>query len=216
MQFDLICLRWIFLLCSALIDREHRLAYVRGMRWDALFNDLESQLQRAASVQDEGEIRDRLRSEQSSLTLVQRLIGQIGRPMDVSTTGGRALTGILTHVGSQWLALAVEGRSVIVPLSSLQSLRGLGRAVGQPLSGVHAKLGTGSALRALSRDRAHVAVWLGSPASRFTGVIDRVGADFFELGLVAPGDERRASNVRDVLTVPFASVDSLDGTGATG
>lgn len=190
-------------------------AYVGGMRWDALFDDLEAQLHAATSAQEEGQIKERLRSEQSRLTLVQRLVGQVDRPMHVLTRGGRSLTGTLTHVASAWLALAVDDRSVIVPLTSLQSLRGLGRAVGQPLSGVHGRLGMGSALRALSRDRAHVAVWLGSPASRSTGVIDRVGADFFELGLVAAGDERRASNVRDVLTVPFAAVDSLDATGAT-
>ncbi|WP_104179090.1 hypothetical protein [Arthrobacter sp. B0490] len=179
------------------------------MRWDALFDDLESQLESATAAGLESEIRERTRVEQSRLTLVQRLLGQVGAPVDASTTGGQFLSGTLTHVGSQWISLAVEGRSVIVPLASLRSLRGLGRGVGQVPAGVRTRLGLGAALRALSRDRAQVSLWLGS-AARHTGVIDRVGADFFELGLVATGDERRAANVRDALTVPFAAIDALE------
>lgn len=183
------------------------------MRWDALFHDLESQMQSATATQQENEIRERTRSEQSRVTLIQRVLGQIGRPVGVSTGGGRSLTGVLTHVGSQWIALAVEGRSVVVPLSSVRSLRGLGRGVGRPLSGVESKLGLGSVLRALSRDRATLALWVAPGPSPYVGVIDRVGADFLELGLLAAGHERRASDAREILTVPFASIDMLDSAG---
>lgn len=182
------------------------------MRWDALFNDLESQLQAAAAAVQESEIRDRTRSEHARLSLTQRLLGQLGRTVSVSTRGGRTVVGILTNVGAEWIALAVEGRSVLVPRWSLQSLRGSGRAVGQPLGGVGATLGLGSVLRALSRDRVQVAVWLSAPQMRYAGVIDRVGTDFLELGLVASGDERRAVNVREALTLPFAAVDTVDST----
>ncbi len=192
-----------------MIDGREVGAYVGEMRWDALFDDLESQLHSARDADRESEIRERTRLEQSRLTLVQRLLGQVGLPIGVTTAGGRPLSGILTHVGSEWVSLMVEGRSVLVPLSSLQSLRGLGRGVGQVPSGVAAKLGLRSALRGLSRDRVHVSLWLGA-ASRHSGVIDRVGADFLELGLVATGEERRAANVRDALTVPFRAIDSLE------
>lgn len=184
------------------------------MRWESLFNDLESQLQSATVAEQEVEIRERTRSEHSRLTLVQRLIGQRGHSIGVVTSGGRALAGVLTFVGSQWIALGVDNRTVIVPLSSLRLLRGLGRGVGQPLSGVQSRIGLGSALRELSRDRAQVSIWLASPASRFVGVIDRVGADFLELGLVVSGEERRPGNLREVLTLPFASIDTLDSAAA--
>jgi hypothetical protein len=200
---------------TGFVDAGQRGLYVVGMRWDALFQDLESQLQAATDARQESEVRDRTRAEQARVTLLQRLAGQMGRPVGVSTKGGRSLTGVLTNVGSQWIALAVEERSVIVPLSSVQVLRSLGRSVGQPLAGIEAKLGLGSALRALSRDRAHVALWVASPSSRYAGVIDRVGADFVDLGLVAPGDERRSANIREVLTVPFASIDTLESAAQT-
>lgn len=182
------------------------------MRWEALFDDLEAQLRSTLSAGQESEIRDRTRSEQSRVTLVQRLAGQCGHPIGAHTRGGRSLQGILTYVGSEWITLLVDGRSVIVPLSSLRMLRGLGRGVGQPLSGTEARLGLGTALRELSRDRMPVALWLASPASRWAGVIDRVGTDFLELGTGAFGDERRPANSREVLTVPFASIDTIDST----
>lgn len=180
------------------------------MRWDALFNDLEAQLRAATALEQESEIRERTRAEQARLTLVQRLLGQIGRPLGVSTRGGRSLEGVLTNVGSEWIAVAVEGRSVIVPLSSLHLLRGMGRGAGLPLSGVGARLGLGSALRVLSRDRASVTLWTVSPPSRRTGIIDRVGADFIDLGSGGPDREGRQPRGRDVLTVPFASLDAVD------
>lgn len=184
--------------------------YRGAMRWDALFADLESQLHAVASAQQESEIRERTRGEQARLTLVQRLSGQVGRQVGVSTRGGRSVTGVLTNVGAQWLALAVEGRSVVVPLPALRTVRASGRAVGQPLSGIEAKLGLGPVLRALSRDRAQVALWVTSADSGYFGVIDRVGSDFLELALIPRGDERRAAEVREVLTVPFSSIDTLE------
>lgn len=211
MLFVYVCFK---MSCSSPFDRRDEWAYLGVMRWDALFDDLEAQLQ-AAAADREGEIRERTRSEQSRLTLTQRLLGQVGRPLGVSTSGGRTVVGVLTNVGTEWIALAVDGRSVLVPRWSVQSLRGLGRAVGQPLGGVDARLRLGSVLRVLSRDRLQVAVWLAAPQMRYAGVIDRVGSDFLELGLVAPGDERRAANVRETLTLPFAAIDAIDSTAAS-
>ncbi|WDF32417.1 hypothetical protein PTW37_11115 [Arthrobacter agilis] len=180
------------------------------MRWDDLFTDLELQLQTAMTLEQEGEIRDRTRAEQSRLTLAQRLGGHVGGHVAVGTRGGRTLTGVLTNVGSGWIALLSDQRSILVPVGSLQVLRGLGRSVGQPLAGVDARLGLGSALRVLSRNRSPVSLWSITPASRFDGVIDRVGADFLELGGTTDGDARGRATRRDIVTVPFASIDTVD------
>lgn len=182
------------------------------MRWDALFADLEAQLHSASATQQESEIRDRSRTEQARVTVSQRLIGQVGRQLSISTRGGRAISGLLTNVGSGWVSLIVEGRSVVVPFPALQILRGLDRHTGQPLSGVEARLGLGSALRVLSRDRAVVALWIGAPAGHVVGVIERVGADFLELGVAGGGEDRRPAQGRDVMTVPFASIDTIDAS----
>lgn len=186
------------------------------MRWDALFDDLEAQLHSVASAQQESEIRERTRAEQARSTLAQRLGGQVGRPVGVTTGGGRTVHGVLTNVGAQWVAITAEGRSTVVPFASLQVIRGLGRAVGQPLGVVEARLGLGSVLRALSRDRVSVAIWLTLSRTRVTGVIDRVGADFVELG-PGSGDEGGGRGAaREVLTVPLAAIDSLDSAASAG
>ncbi|WP_422390241.1 hypothetical protein [Arthrobacter sp. N1] len=180
------------------------------MRWDALFTDLEAQLHSASVAHREGEIRDRTRTEQSRVTMSQRLIAQIGRHLSVSTRGGRTVSGLVTNVGSAWVSLVVEGRSVVVPFTAVQVLRELDRVAGQPLTGVEARLGFGSVLRELSRDRSVVALWLGSPAAQVIGVIERVGADFLELGLSSAGQDRRSSQGREGLTIPFTSIDTVD------
>ncbi len=180
------------------------------MRWDALFDDLESQLQSAESAGQESEIRERTRAEQARVTLAQRLRGQVGQQVMVTTGAGRSVHGVLTNVGAQWLAVTVEGRSTVVPFASLQAVRGMARAVGQPLGVVEARLGLGSVLRVLSRDRVPVALWLTLSRTRFTGVIDRVGADFVELGSGPSGDARRLGASHDIVTVPLTAIDSLD------
>ena len=186
------------------------------MRWDALFDDLESQLQSAASAEQESEIRGRTRAEQARVTFAQRLRGQVGQSITVTTGADRSVHGVLTNVGAQWLAITVEGRSTVVPFASLQAVRGLGRAVGQPLGVVEARLGLGSVLRVLSRDRVPVALWLTLSRTRFTGVIDRVGADFVELGHGISGDTGRPNSTRDVVTVPLAAIDSVDSAVPAG
>jgi hypothetical protein len=178
------------------------------MRWDALFTDLEAQLHSASVAHQEGEIRDRTRTEQSRVTMSQRLIGQVGRHLSISTRGGRTVSGLVTNVGSAWVSLVVEGRSVVVPFAAVQVLRDLDRAAGQPLKGVEARLGLGSVLRELSRDRSVVALWIGIPATHIIGVIERAGADFLELGL--SGEDRRPSQGREILTIPFTSIDTVD------
>jgi hypothetical protein len=180
------------------------------MRWDALFNDLELQLQAVTTAQQERDISERTRSEQSRVTLSQRLSGNVGRQVSVTTRGGRTVEGVLTNTGAGWIVLLSEARSVVVPAASVHVLRGLGRGVGQPLTGVEGRLGLASALRVLSRDRALVSLWVTSPSARYTGRLDRVGSDFVELGLAAEGDDRRAATARDMLTVPFGSIDTVE------
>ena len=180
------------------------------MRWDALFDDLESQLHSAASARQETEIRERTRTEQARMTLAQRLGGQLGKPIRVTTGAGRSVHGVLSNVGAQWIAITVEGGTTVVPFASLQGIRGLGRAVGEPLGVVEARLGLGSVLRVLSRDRMPVAVWLTLSRTRLTGVIDRVGADFVDVGSGYGDEAGRQGAAREVLTLPLAAIDSLD------
>jgi hypothetical protein len=70
---------------------------------------------------------------------------------------------------------------------------------------VFARLGLGSALRAIARDRVQVVIGL-LDGSAVTGTVDRVGSDFVEVAEHGPGEPRRRSEVSGVRAVPFAAV----------
>jgi hypothetical protein len=180
------------------------------MRWDALFDDLEAQLHAADRLELEAEVNERARIELAAVDLANRLRGQLGTQLRVSVATDLRFCGALAHVGSTWLVLNERMRSVLVPLASVQLIEGMGRHSVADVSAAR-RLGLGSALRALGRDRAPIGLYLsgGSDTVAAEGVIDRVGADSFDVAAVPSGEDRRAANVRSVITVPFTAIAAL-------
>jgi hypothetical protein len=179
------------------------------VRWDELFRDLEGQLAAAEAADLTAEVADRTRRESALLTLAVRARGALGSRVTVQTRGAGQLEGVLVDVGSEWLLVSDDtGRDVLVPLAAVLGLTGLAVWSGPPVGQVAARLGLGSALRALARDRARVTVDLVDGSS-LAGTIERVGADFLELrdrtGAV-PG--ARSAWVRTVATSAVAVVRS--------
>lgn len=188
------------------------------MRWDALFADLEAQMH-AADASDE-EVAGLVRAEVGRTELTDRLRGQLGAAVALQLTDGQWLRGTLAESGAQWLLLdlsdptpgglgAAAGagaatRQALVPTAALQRVTGLGAAVGAPPGAVERRLGLGSALRALARDRAPVVVVLHG--GELAGTIDRVAADHLDLAVHPVGEPRRASAVTDVAALPFSAV----------
>ena len=70
------------------------------------------------------------------------------------------------------------------------------------------RFGLGAALRAVSRDRATVAL-TDVDARVIVGTIDVVGADHLEIAEHASDEVRRASNVVARHLVPFAAIESV-------
>lgn len=182
------------------------------MRWDALFGDMEAQFAESASLAVEAEISERARVETASVVLADRLRGGVGSQLAVHLPGGRTFEGVLSHAGADALVLDEARHQVLIPYGAVAHYAGLGRiSLGEP-SQVRRRIGLAHALRGLARDRAGLALILrhGRPdASGLTGVIDKVGADFVDLAVVGPGEERRASQVRQVATVPFESLGAV-------
>lgn len=176
------------------------------MRWTALFEDLEAQLDAATRVADDAEIADRVRRGHSEVPLADRLRGQLGLTLRVSTFGGEVFQGQLTHVGAEWLVLRGQTAEIVVPLTAIRFVDGLSRTVAVEKSQVLRALGLGSVLRTLARDRARVVIHTVDGGPRLEGVIDRVGKDFAEIAVVLPGEARRAATVSAVYAVPFAGI----------
>jgi hypothetical protein len=178
------------------------------MRWDDLFRDLEAQLEAAASAELDAEVADRVRREAALLGLVDRARAAVGHPVVLRVLGAGPVDGVLADVGSQWLLVAeTGGREVLVPLTAVVSLVGLRAWSEVPGSAgqVFARLGLGSALRGIARDRLPVQVGL-TDGSVVSGTVDRVGADFVEVSEHGPGEPRRRSEVAAVRTIPFGAL----------
>ncbi|WP_346925339.1 hypothetical protein [uncultured Arthrobacter sp.] len=189
------------------------------MRWDALFDDLETQMAAGERLDLDAEITERTRTEEAAVELADRLRGSLGRLIVVELASGSTFEGTLSHAGSQALVLDEPRHQVMVPYASAVRYVGLSRlAVAEP-SRVRRGLGLASALRGLARDRAGLAVLIsGGLAGETTlfGVIDRVGRDYLDLAVTGDGEERRAANVRQLATIPFAALAGIRSTRTPG
>ncbi|MET4061175.1 hypothetical protein ABIB35_002740 [Arthrobacter sp. UYP6] len=176
------------------------------MRWDALFADMEAQLASAREAVQDSEVSERLRTDFAAMELAGRLHSQTGRLLKVDMGLPGAFEGVLSHVGRGWIALEGSGRSSVIALGHVQFIAGMDRfsSADAPV----ARLGLGSALRGLSRDRASVRVYPAGapPAAALDGSVDRVGKDFFELSLILRGEPRRQQNVLGVYALPLHAV----------
>jgi hypothetical protein len=172
------------------------------MRWDQLFADLERHAQALQVAELEAEIADRVRLENARIRIADRLRGHVGQPLTVGLVDGSATAGTLHRVGADFALVGADHVESLVPLHSMAWLEGLGTAAAAPGGVVESRLGLGSALRALARDRVTVtAVSLGT--APVTGTPARVGADYLELAVHPVDESPRRGTVRSLLCLPF-------------
>lgn len=187
------------------------------MRWTKLFAALESQVDSLAARELSDEVSERTRYEIGTIPLVARLAGSIGRTVKVAVTGEGTITGQLQACGHDWLLLA-DRTQILVPLNALGGITGLAALHGPLPSPASSDLRR--TMRALARDRAGVEITIGMPgpdgvALRYTGTIDRVGADWLELALHASWEARRAGQVQATMVLPLRAI-ALIRSVATG
>ena len=177
------------------------------MRWDRLFDDLEAQLELDESRELEAEVADRTRRERAQLDVQSRLLANQGATVG-ARLGSGVLTGVVVDVGPDWLLLEMRPDwPVLISLGALRSVTGLTPGAVTPTV-VARRFALGAALRAVSRDRATVA--LTDVDARVTvGTIDVVAADHLEISEHASDEVRRASNVVARHLVPFTAIESV-------
>lgn len=185
------------------------------MRWDNLFDDLESQLEQELTAEEvdlqaEEErlrlarlgIRDRLRSLSVAPATDDRILRLV-------LAGGSRVTVAPATFGRDWLAgelLEESGRrpQCILPLDAIdavtltggQVLQSLDSSGGEESAGaLSARLGLQFVLRDLCRRRQAVQLWLVD--GRMHGTIDRVGRDHIDLAAHEAGHPRRESAVSE-------------------
>lgn len=174
------------------------------MRWDALFGDLEAQLDAADAAELAASVGEAVRAEVGAITVGQRLRAAAGDVVAVGTAGP-VVRGRLTGVGPDWVLLEAA-TEVLVPMGAVVWVQGLGRRADVREPGrVCQRLGLRPVLRGLARDRATVRIACAA-ADPVAGTIDRVGADHLDLAVHEPGEPRRAGAVRGVRTIAFSGL----------
>jgi hypothetical protein len=178
------------------------------MRWDVLFADLEAQADAIERSERAIEIGELTRIEVGCLGLLERLRPALGTALRLRCAGGFATSGKLVRVAPEWgLIDEGQGRDSLLALGNVISIAGLGRLSAPPgaAGAVESRLGIRHALRAIAADRSVTQLCL-SDGSALSGTVDRVGKDFLELSIHAPGEVRRRSDVREVQLVSFAGL----------
>lgn len=181
------------------------------MRWDALFNDMESQFAESERLSLDAELNERTRAELVATEAADRLRAALGCRLAVHLEGGEVVHGTLSHAGADALVLDEEQHQVLIPYAAVMWYAGLGRlSVAEP-SPLRRGVGLAHALRGLARDRAELSVTVGRSggAVRLVGVIDRVGKDHLDLATYTPGEVRRGHKVNQVLVIPFTGLAAI-------
>lgn len=193
--------------------------YRRTMRWDNLFDDLESQLEHELWSEDVDLRAEEERLRLGRMSLRERLLslhataGGADYSIRVDIAGTRLRVGP-TNFGRDWMAARVLDETprrthVVLPLRAIagvlvdraQSLSSLVDAPAEGASTLSARLGLTFVLRDLSRRRCELDLVLTSGTVH--GTIDRVGRDHCDLAEHEAGTPRRESLVTGYRIVPL-------------
>jgi hypothetical protein len=176
------------------------------MRWDALFADMELQLDAVDGRGRAQDVADLTRAERASVHLGDRVRGSLSREIRVVLVDGSRVVGSVRDVGPVWVLLVDGNREHLVPLGAVATVVGLGELSAPPEGAVLRRLGLGHALRAVARDRRLVDVV--TMAGTVTGRLDGVGGDHVDVALVHPDSGRPTGELH---VVPFAALVLLTG-----
>jgi hypothetical protein len=145
----------------------------------AFLDDLEQQAQGAWATDRGLEVAERARAEYARVTLAGRLMAALGGRIALQVSGVGSLAGEVVRVADGWLLLAEGNVEWLVLLDAVETARGLSaRAVPPEAWPVTARLGLGSALRAMAGERCVARLRSGA---QLDGRVGRIGADFVEL-----------------------------------
>lgn len=194
------------------------------MRWDNLFDDLESQLEQERSAEEIDLRAEEERLRLSRMSLRDRIValherastGEIPDAIRLRLLDGAIIVVRPDSFGKDWFSAEYVDESprhphCIVPLAGVAGVLLDRTQVECSLEALTARehslslrLGLAFALRDLCRRRVSVELHLVGETVR--GTIDRVGRDHLDLAVHEPGSARREAAVSHYRIVPFSQV----------
>lgn len=194
---------------------------VAPVRWQNLFDDIESQLESELGAEEVDLLAEEERLRLGRLSLRDRIRAlrddAPGTRLALTLRSGDRLTMTLAALGRDWVAAELDAgilRSAIVPLAAISGLEPdaaqlasslRAEPVPEPPTAISARLGLAFVLRDLCRRRASVDLRVGGEL--WHGTIDRVGRDHLDVAEHAPGEPRRAAAVARIRIVAFGALD---------
>lgn len=187
-----------------------------GVRWNNLFDDLESQLEQELSAEELDFRAEEERLRIGRMSLRPRLAALIGTPkVTILFADDSRLSLQIATVGKDWLGGEVVDSTprrtqCIIPMTAVAGLDLTAEQIAASLSpevvepALSATLALAFALRDLSRRRRAVDLTLGAGALH--GTIDRVGRDHFDLAVHERGAQRRQAAVSAMRVIPFSEL----------
>lgn len=189
------------------------------MRWDSLFDDLESQLEHELNADDADLMAEEHRLRLARLAMRDRMLAATSDdagPIAVELRNGETIRVQPRSFGRDWIAAdlvspagtqspcivvldAVTG--VVLPRSRIS--RSIEQAVGEQPR-LTDRIGLAFALRDLCRRRSYVGLHTAGGAHH--GTIDRVGRDHLDLAVHEPGTPRRERAVVQYRIIPFCAI----------
>ena len=193
------------------------------MRWDLLFDDLESQLDQEQRDEERALALEEERLRLGRLTLRDRLVA-MGRAVGddsvgsirIELRGARVLDVRPLAFGRDWMSAAVHptapgGGQCIVPIAAIAAVLPTSGQLEPSLESpptstarVAERIGLPFVLRDLCRRR--TPVHLTTDDGRVHGTLDRVARDHLDLALHEPGALRRDAEVRGIRIVPLERI----------
>jgi hypothetical protein len=192
------------------------------MRWDDLFDDLESQLEQELGAEEGGLLAEEERLRLGRLTLRDRLVAMtrpgkgVHEQLKLVMRDGTVATLSVGSIGRDWIVGELTGArrgSCVIPLAAVSGLlptaeqlsRSAAESTVDAAVSLSARLGLAFVLRDLCRRRAAVELST-APGERLHGTIDRVGRDHLDLAEHEPGVPRRAASVGRIRILPLGEL----------
>ena len=192
------------------------------MRWDNLFDDLESQLEQELGAEDIDLLAEEERLRLGRLGLRDRLRALMSAssaigPLRLVLADGSRISLAIGAVGRDWIAgqLSGDGQravSCVIPIAAIsgclptleQTVASVNAGAEPGVGSLAGRLGLPFVLRDLCRRRASLHV--RTRRDLLHGTIDRVGRDHVDLAEHEPGVARRERAVRAIRLLPLAEL----------
>ncbi len=192
------------------------------MRWDNLFDDLESQLEQELGAEDIDLLAEEERLRLGRLGLRDRLRALMPAtsktdPVRLLLVDGSMISLAIGAVGRDWIAGELGGdsphrASCVIPIAAIsgclptpeQTVASVDCSAEVGMGSLASRLGLPFVLRDLCRRRA--ALHIRTTSDLLHGTIDRVGRDHLDLAEHEPGVARRERAVRAMRLLPLAEL----------